>query len=151
MVIPVNIDFNSSKHAYHRHSNHSFSLLYHAMDSLSTKKVRGYSIARRFCTAAILLHEMRVCSSRHLISRLSPPASPRGEAIFGLHCGAMLSQPHRRWDFAPPRGVILYFLAKILHLHYFSLFYCIILLHYFTLLIFCLRKKVHGILCKLPA
>ena len=57
------------------------------------------------CAAVILLHEVHVCPSRHLISRLSPPASPRGEAIFGLHCGAMLPQPHRRWDFTCRRQI----------------------------------------------
>ena len=51
------------------------------------------------------LHKIKFYSSRHLISRLSPPASPRGEAIFGLHCGAMLPQPHRRWDFTSRREI----------------------------------------------
>ena len=43
--------------------------------------------------------------SRHLISRLTPPASPQGEAISGLHCGAMLPQPQRRWDFTRRRRI----------------------------------------------
>ena len=41
-------------------------------------------------------HQIQIHPSRHLISRLTPPASPQGEAMVGLHCVAMLPQPHRR-------------------------------------------------------
>ena len=52
-------------------------------DIMQLKRVTFMFIysAGEVCAAVILLHEVHVCPSRHLISRLSPPASPQGEAM----------------------------------------------------------------------
>ena len=66
---------------------------------------KTYCIYKRFYAAVIFLHKIYSHPSRHLISRLAPSASPQGEAIIGSHCGAMLPQPHRRWDFTCRRQI----------------------------------------------
>ena len=59
-------------------------------DIMQLKRVTFMFIysAGEVCAAVILLHEVHVCPSRHLISRLSPPASPQGEAILHRICDA---------------------------------------------------------------